>query len=160
MKNQLSAICLLCLVFMLATGCSNNSAQPGHNNPETEQNPAAEPGDEIDLTILSSTMLSAELNNIRTNLDKYLGKTIKISGGFSAFYFEETDKLYSYVITYMDPTNCCSEGMEFTWNGDHQYPGDYPAEGAGIEVTGVLNSYEESGGLYCYLAVEDIAVLD
>jgi len=116
-------------------------------------------GSYVDLTILGSTMLSAELTNIRANLGKYLNKTIKIRGSYSSYYSEETDTLYCYVITYMDATSCCSEGMEFKWNGNHEYPDDYPAEGARIEIEGILESYKEQDRQYCYIAADEISIL-
>jgi len=146
-----------------ATGSGNadkGTSQPEkNNNPATQINSATGSEDaEIDLTILGSTMLSAQLSNIRSNLSDYLGKTIKISGTYSSFYYEKTEKVYHNIITYMDQTMCCSEGMEFVWNGDHKYPDDYPDEGSAITIIGELGSYEELGIRYCYLAVDEIIV--
>jgi len=159
MKKSLSVVWLLCLIFLFVTSCANSeTSQSGNGSSETPKSSATtEPGDaDIDLTVLSSTMLSAELINIRKNLDKYLGKTVKIRGVYSALYYEETEKYYFSVITYVDPAGCCSEGMEFAWNGDHVYPDDYPEEGTGIELVGKLESYEELGVRYCVLAVDEI----
>ena len=160
MKKYLSIMLFLCLILLVATGCSSSGAtQLDSNYPEIQNSSTTEPkGVDIDLTVLGSTMLSAELSNIGSNISKYLGKTIRISGIYSSFYYEETDKIYFNVITYMDPTMCCSEGMEFIWNGDHNYPDDYPAEDSAIEVIGVLGSYEELGIRYCYLAIDEIAI--
>jgi len=138
---------------------SNDTSKPGNNSSETPKSSATASGDAVrDLTILSSTMLSAELVNIRMNLDDYIGKTIKISGVFSAFYYEVTEKFYFNVITYMDATQCCSEGMEFILNGDYEYPDDYPEEGAEIELVGKIDSYEELGVRYCYLAADEMKI--
>ena len=196
MRRFLSVVLLICMVLIVASGCSENDApQPENNISGPQQDPVAQSGGgeelttspsedtsndnkssgnsgtdqqgpvflpngvDIDLTVLSKTMLSAQLSNIMSNVNKYLGKKIKISGSYSAFYAEENDKYYSYVITYMDPTFCCSEGMEFSWKGDHKYPDDYPEEGTPIEVIGELKSYEESGNRYSYLEVDEISVL-
>jgi len=48
----------------------------------------------------------------------------------------------------------------FIWNGDHIYPDDYPENNTRIEVTGIFDSYEESGNTYYYLGVDDISILE
>jgi hypothetical protein len=59
-----------------------------------------------------------------------------------------------------DATTCCSQGLEFIWNGDHVYPDDYPADGTEIELVGVFGTYEELGYTYPYIAVDDIIIIN
>lgn len=110
----------------------------------------ASSGVDVDLTQLSSTMVYSEVYNMFVSPDDYIGKTIKMKGAFSIFRDEETDKVY-YTCIIADATACCSQGLEFVWKGEHDYPEDYPELESEITVTGVFQTYEEDGSLYCNL---------
>jgi hypothetical protein len=143
---------LLCVISVFASGCS--SAPPNGQGLT-----AGGAGDaDVDLTVLSSTLVYAEVYNIMTSPDDYMGKTIKLSGPYYASYYEDTGKYYHHVIV-EDATACCQGGLEFKWNGDHAYPDDYPENNTRIEVAGVFGSYEELGQTYYYLSVGDITIL-
>ena len=58
-----------------------------------------------------------------------------------------------------DAAACCAQGLEFFWSGAQTYPGDYPRNETPIELTGVFESYVESGRTYYHLAVDEIVVL-
>lgn len=162
-------VALLCFILVIVllsymgmkpkTGNENNPA-----NTETRydfqipvETPRAEIPDFVDLTALSSTMVYAEVYNITTCPTDYMGKTIKMSGPYYAFYYDETDSYYYYVMI-NDAAACCQQGIEFIWNGEHTYPDDYPADKTNIETTGIFSSYEEQGETYYYLAVDDILI--
>jgi len=114
--------------------------------------------DVVDLTSLSSTMVYAEVNNMMTNPEKYIGKTIKMSGTcYNEFIFGIGT--YHYVII-EDATACCAQGMEFIWNGEHINTVDYPKEQAKIEVTGIFDSYEKFDGIRYYILADDISILN
>ena len=113
---------------------------------------------DVDLTELSGTMVYAEVFSIMSNPDDYIGKTIKMNGPYSSSYYDKTDMYYHFVII-EDASACCQSGLEFIWSGEHASPDDYPKIGTKIEVAGVFGSYDELGGTYYYLAVDDIAVL-
>lgn len=111
---------------------------------------------DVDLTVLSSTMVYAEVYNMMLNPDEYVGKKIKIKGLYYAEYLEDTQKYYHYVII-SDATACCQSGIEFIWgDNSHIYPDEYPENDTEIEICGVFNSYEEQGQKYYYLSVDDI----
>jgi hypothetical protein len=112
---------------------------------------------DVDLTTLSSTMVYAEVYNMMTVPNEYMGKTIKMGGQYYANYYEETG-LYYHCVIIADATACCQQGLEFKWNGDHTYPDDYPADNSEIEVVGVFGSYDELGQTYYYLAVDNITI--
>jgi len=169
MKKYLLALMLLCLICAFATGCSNNdAAQTGRDKDETQtdsdnagkqDNPAAETKKvDVDLTVLSSTMVYAEVYNIVTNPKDYIGKTIKMSGTYYSSYFDKTSQFYHYVVN-EDATACCSQGLEFIWKGTHTFPDDYPEDNSKIEVVGIFGRYDELGKTYYYLSVDDIVVL-
>ena len=140
MKKYMPLFLLLCLTFV--------------------KNPAAAAGSvDVDLTMLSRTMVYAEVFNITTNPKDYMGKTIKIRGPYNAVYYDETGLYYHYVII-PDASACCQQGLEFIWKGEHTYPNDYPKEKTIIEVVGVFGSYEELGRTYYYLTVDEVNVLE
>lgn len=111
---------------------------------------AASGGIDVDLTVLSATMVYSEVFNMMVSPEKYIGKTIKMAGQFYSSYDEIRDRRY-YACLIMDATACCAQGMEFVLDGDYSYPDDYPAEGGAVCVTGVFDSYEEDGCAYATL---------
>ncbi len=104
-------------------------------------------GVDVDLTILSSTMVYSEVFNIMTKPDDYVGKVFKMRGLYSAFYDEAKDKRY-FACIIQDATACCAQGIEFELTEDYSFPEDYPEDGDMITVTGVFDTYEEDGGIY------------
>ena len=123
----------------------------------TPEERAAAPVD-VDLTVFNATMLSAEVRNIYSNGNEYMGKTIRVSGPYSYASNEALGIQYHYVITKQGDA-CCQEGFEFILNGGHAFPDDYPKVGTSIEVDGVFGNYEEDGSSYYYLAIDDIFIL-
>ena len=146
MKKYFFALFILFAAFMfLAAGCA-------------DKRETADLSVDVDLTALSSTMIYAEVYNIMTNPDDYMGKTIKMTGPYNASYYDETGLYYHYVVV-EDAASCCQQGLEFVWNGEHTYPDDYPESNSKIEVVGVFCSYDEFGTTYYCLSVDDISVL-
>lgn len=105
---------------------------------------------DVDLTKLSSTMIYSEVYNMMVNPDKYLGKTIKMSGAFAYYEDSETENQYFACIV-ADATACCSQGLEFVLAGEHTYPEDYPEVYSDITVTGTFKTYTENGIKYSRL---------
>ena len=103
---------------------------------------------DLDLTTLSSTMVYSEVLDMLQTPDDYMGMTIKMSGSFAVAQGE--DRMY-YACIIKDATACCSNGIEFIWDGDHSYPDDYPAAGDDITVVGEFDKYYEDGTLYIQL---------
>ncbi|MCL1794783.1 MAG: hypothetical protein FWG34_13050 [Oscillospiraceae bacterium] len=124
--------------------------------PETKiqtEDPRPEIPDFVDLTEISDTMVIAQVYDMIQYPDDYMGKTIKIGGLYYTEYNENTEKRKHYLIY----DGCC-QTMEFIWNGEHDYPKDYPEDYKYIEVSGVFGVYEESGWIHCYLSFEDAAI--
>lgn len=144
MRNCLFAL----LAAFLFAGCS--AKNPGANQ-------AAGSGVDVDLTRLSSTMVFAEVYNMVTTPEDYLGKTVKLSGPYYTSYYDEEN--HHYVII-EDATACCLQGLEFKWNGTHEYPADYPGHMEPIEVAGVFDSYLSFGQTCYYLAVNDLSIVN
>jgi hypothetical protein len=180
MKKHVAVLLFISVAVVLIVGCTGQSATPsastttGGATTQPNSGTAAQPSSDVyipqinyqtekvpvdvDLTEMSSTMVYAEVYNITNNPDKYMGKTIRMSGPYQASYYDETGLYYHYVIV-EDAAACCAQGLEFIWNGEHTFPDDYPLAQAKIEVTGVFGSYEELGITYYYLAVDNIVLL-
>lgn len=117
---------------------------------ESEQPQASSNGVDVDLTVLSSTIVYSEVYNMLYNDPAhYLGKTVKARGTFSIYQLVTDGVLQpdpvSYACIISDAAACCAEGMEFVLEGDYTYPDDYPELGAEITVIGEFQSYEENG---------------
>ncbi|MDR0490450.1 MAG: hypothetical protein LBH28_04300 [Oscillospiraceae bacterium] len=174
----LAASCLAAVILLLCftvfrkaadnNGNASNSGASGQGSMELypeyqvqipQEIPRPAVPDFVDLTALNSTMVYAEVYNIMSYPDDYMGKTIKMSGLYSAANDDEAGPYYHFVVI-EDATACCQQGLEFKWSGDHVYPDDYPEENAKIEVTGAFGSYEnEWGGISYYVAIDDISFL-
>ena len=123
---------------------------------EPEQTQTSADGVEVDLTVLSSTMVYSEVYNMLYNDPAhYLGKTVKARGGFSIYQLVTDGVLQpdpvSYACIISDAAACCAEGMEFVLEGDLTYPDDYPELGTEITVIGEFQSYEENGMTWYHL---------
>lgn len=125
---------------------------PGESKPS---HPSAGKVD-VDLTVLSSTMVYSEVYNMLYNDPAhYLGKTVKARGTFSIYQLVTDGVLQpdpvSYACIISDAAACCAEGMEFVLEGDLTYPDDYPELGTEITVIGEFQSYEENGMTWYHL---------
>ena len=123
---------------------------------EPEQTQTSADGVDVDLTVLSSTMVYSEVYNMLYNDPAhYLGKTVKARGGFSIYQLVTDGVLQpdpvAYACIIADANACCAEGMEFVPEGDLTYPEDYPELGAEITVIGEFQSYEENGMTWYHL---------
>ena len=131
---------------------SKEQETPGESKPS---HPSAGKVD-VDLTVLSSTMVYAEVYNMLYNdPESYLGKTVRARGEFSIYQLVVDGVLQpdpvAYACIIADATACCAEGMEFVPEGDLTYPEDYPELGAEITVIGEFQSYEENGMTWYHL---------
>ena len=142
MKTKLF-IALLTLVLALSA-CGRQ--------PETGAAPDDEPGKiDVDLTRLSSTMVYSEVFNMLNTPENYVGKTVKMTGGYSAFLNEDTGAVYR-VCMIADAAACCAQGMEFVLKEGQEYP----EMESDITVVGTFQLYDEGGTTYCHLVDADI----
>lgn len=107
-------------------------------------------GIDVDLTNKSANMVYAEVYNMMTAPEEYVGKTVKMKGTYSQFHDETTGKYY-FACIIKDAMACCSQGIEFVLNKKYRFPKDYPAEGDKICVVGVFQTYKEGKDTYCTL---------
>ena len=174
--------CLLLAVCMMASlcACGKDSEKDAGNDasssnekssasaesiptPKEQETPGeSEPSQpyagkvDVDLTVLSSTMVYSEVYNMLYFYpEDYYGKTVKANGIF-AIYQMVVDSVtqpdpVAYACIISDATACCAEGMEFVLEGDYTYQDDYPELGAEITVIGEFQSYEENGMTWYHL---------
>ncbi|MBO6215683.1 MAG: hypothetical protein J6N76_09190 [Lachnospiraceae bacterium] len=105
---------------------------------------------DIDLTVLSSTVVYSEVYNMMVVPEDYIGKTVKMEGMFTHYYDEATGIDY-FACIIADATACCSQGIEFVPTEDYTYPDDYPEEGGNVCVVGTFDTYSEGEYTYCTL---------
>jgi exonuclease VII large subunit len=91
-------------------------------------------------------MVYAEVYNIMMSPKDYIGKNIKMSGECVITPNEDFSKNY-YACLIKDATACCSQGLEFELEDENSYP----EEGETVTVSGVFETYEENGTLFCHL---------
>jgi len=118
------------------------------NAAEENTNDVSQGEYDVDLTVLSSTMVYSEVYNMMVYPENYLGKTVKMSGYFMVY---EGEKRNYYACVIQDATACCSQGIEFILADNLIYPEDYPEPGTIITVSGIFDVYSEDNLEYCQL---------
>ena len=168
--KKLFAVMLVLLCALLA-GCArasakilsqsseqswgNQSAGDSAKDAKQQKNDAAKLKVKDGVVSIPEKMFVTYVNEIYTNTEDYLGKTIQLEGMYKAEEYE--GKVYSYV--YRQGPGCCGSdggtcGFEFT------YGGETPADDDWIEVTGTLRSYEQDGLTYLTIDAGSVKVLD
>lgn len=131
----------ICIFVLLCLSCCALSTTPATAGGKKNDK------DIVDLTVLSSTMVYAEVFNMMVKPRNYVGKTVKMRGQFDVFKEKKSGPYYfSCIIS--DATACCQQGIDFVLSGDLSYPKDYPKRGAVITVTGVFQPYRENSHTY------------
>lgn len=111
---------------------------------------------DVDLSVMSATMIYSEVFNMVIMPEEYEEKTLKIKGNFAVYIGKETGKRY-YSVIIPDATKCCQQGIEFVWAGNHSYPEDFPEIGEEITATGIYKTTETKDGLtYNYMQVQTL----
>ena len=134
---------------------NGNERQSGVNEdaPEPEPVSTAEipagsaEGIDVDLTVLSATMVYSEVYNMLVTPENYIGKTVKMDGMYTHYYDEVTGNHYFSCII-ADATACCSQGLEFVLDENSYTEADYPAVGEEITLEGTFATYMEDGNQY------------
>ena len=145
MRKLCAAVLCLALLLAMAACGSPGAATPDPGAPQNGFDSV-----DVDLTALSATMVYAEVYNMVSHPEDYIGKTVKMDGAFAYYHDEATGGDYFACIV-QDATACCAEGIEFVLAGEHVYPADYPAPDEEICVVGEFDTYLEDGNSYCTL---------
>ncbi len=145
---------LLTAAMLLLFSCGEAAAGSPPPVPDDAGAAAAVPNGDgsVDLTVMSSTMVYAEVYNMVTVPDQYMGRTVRMKGDFATYTDPASGKVY-FACVIADATACCSQGLEFQLKNASEltYPDDYPEEGKEITVTGTFSTYVEDNYLYCQL---------
>lgn len=118
--------------------------------PKTSTEPKDDTNIDVDLTVLSSTMVYSEVYNMLLTPENYVGKTIKMQGEF-AFYEDSQNETRHFACVIADATACCAQGLEFVPSDPSAYPGDYPEPNTEITILGNFETYEENGMQFCWI---------
>ncbi len=135
---------------VMPTGTEAPAEADSADTTDPKPKAAAAEGVDVDLTVLSSTMVFSEVYNMMVEPENYVGKTVKMDGTFSVYYDEPTEEYY-FACIIQDATACCAQGIEFELTGEYKYPDDYPEEGGNVCVVGVFDTYKENDSTYCTL---------
>lgn len=111
---------------------------------------------EVDLTALSSTMVYAEVYNMVSYPEQYVGKTVKIKGKFRSADGE--NRMY-YSCYIPDATACCQQGLEFRLKKEIPDE-DYPEQDTDIIVIGTFSTYEDDELMYVELIDSVMSLAD
>ena len=137
MKRTAALILAACLCLMCAARATETEAEPRLVD--------------LDLSLLSGTVVYAEVNNIMYDPQPYLGKVIRIRGLYSVFEEPSTGVVY-HACVIPDATACCIQGMEFVPPAG----GLLAEEGETVTVTGRLAIYQEGGVSWLHLVDTDV----
>lgn len=142
MKKWITLLLALCLALTMAA-CGGDAA------PQEGQGVAVD----VDLTQLSSTLVYAEVYNMATKPQDYVGKTVRMQGNlvYQVVNGQPNPDYLACMIS--DATACCAQGIEFVLTQPLE---EYPALGSVVTVSGVLTTYE-SGGM-TFLRLKEAAL--
>lgn len=116
---------------------------------------------DVDLNNLNANVVYAQVFQIMTEPDKFIGKRIRMSGQFNVYAAQEGNPsgvTEYYAIIIADAQACCQQGIEFVWPG-HTYPEGFPEVKSNASVTGIFEVYEENGKKYCRLIADTVEPL-
>lgn len=145
-------VLLFLAVLLTLSGCGQSVAQEATVSATipapSETEAAKQTSSFVDLTALSSTMVYAEVFNMTTFPEDYVGKTVKMRGQFSTgkLYAQDgTDGSMVFACIIQDATSCCAQGIPFDLAGSFSYPEDYPQLGDQITVMGTFEKCTQDG---------------
>jgi uncharacterized membrane protein YcgQ (UPF0703/DUF1980 family) len=113
---------------------------------------------------IKDKMFISQTNDVYLNPEDYMGRRIKLEGLFKTDKYTGSDKDYCFVIRY--GPGCCgydgTAGFEVSWTEGRadKAAAAYPSDDDWVEAVGVLDSYDEDGYPYIYLALESLTVKD
>ena len=116
---------------------------------------------DVDLNNLNANVVYAQVFQMMTEPDKFIGKRIRMSGQFNVYAAQEGNPsgvTEYYAIIIADAQACCQQGIEFVWPG-HTYPEGFPEVKSSASVTGIFEVYEENGKKYCRLIADTVEPL-
>lgn len=144
MKKLFVFVVLLLFCTLLFAGCGDDSANGLVKSGETKT------GYDIDLTVMSSTMVYSQVLDMLQYPKAYEGQRVKMRGNFTVWHSNDTGLYYPAVVI-ADATACCSQGIEFVLKDEPTYPDGYPESGTDVTVGGVFRIYYEGSNRFVHL---------
>ena len=114
-------------------------------------------GVDVDLTVLSSVMVYSQVYSLLADPDRYIGKTVKMTGTYVCSDMSISDVFYCACVV-EDATQCCASGIEFELDDSYSFPDDYPEYGDTVTVVGTFDTYMDGG--YTYGTLREAKILD
>ncbi|MBQ3338151.1 MAG: hypothetical protein IJG82_00915 [Atopobiaceae bacterium] len=163
MKKLLVSLMVLCAL----AGCSGGASAPSDSSGEVTDadvvevtqeavdTEAEEHVDEIDLTMMSPTMLFAEVVNMTRTPKKYDGATVTLRGGLMILAVDLETGVGSYSCYVEDATKCCQRGIGFTIDRPLEDT-SILVEGSEVIIKGTFEIYEMGGRNFVRIADCDI----
>ncbi len=163
MKKLLVSLMVLCAL----AGCSGGASAPSDSSgegtdadvvevtQEAVDTEAEEHVDEIDLTMMSPTMLFAEVVNMTRTPKKYDGATVTLRGGLMILAVDLETGVGSYSCYVEDATKCCQRGIGFTIDRPLEDT-SILVEGSEVIIKGTFEIYEMGGRNFVRIADCDI----
>ncbi len=140
-------IFLMVILTLCLSACGQSTKADEKETPDSINKP------DIDLTILSSTMVYSEVSNIMQQPDRYIGKSIKISGIYLPMTGSDGTTQYPACLI-QDATACCQQGIEFKTKD-----GNYPKEGTMMIAQGEFSPYTDAVDGQTYYHLEDTVIV-
>lgn len=147
MKSSILVALLVCALILSGCSAAQTAAPDANSNGVPPSSQVSSPYD-VDLTVLSSTMVYSEVFQMTSAPESYLGKTVRMRGSFAVY--EGSSRNY-FACLIADATACCAQGIEFVLRDTRAYPEEYPEKGEEITVVGVFDTYTEGTNRYCQL---------
>ena len=110
---------------------------------------------EVDLSAISGDVVYAQVYDMMTKPEDYIGKVVKMKGNY-AFYHDEASNIDYHACIIQDATACCAQGIEFEPVTGFTSQTDRPADNEEITVTGVFDTYMDGEYEYCTLRKADV----
>ena len=143
--KTVTVIVLLITLLINTAACNVNFSVPTKAQVDTDDIKV-----DVDLSVMSGTVVYSAVYDMLNNPDQYRGQMIKMKGQFMVYDYEDTGNYY-FTCLIQDATACCQQGLEFTYKEEYKYPADFPEPGEDITVCGIFDTYEEKGYTYCRL---------
>lgn len=159
MKKLLVSLMVLCAL----AGCSGGASAPSDSSGEVTDadvvevtqeavdTEAEEHVDEIDLTMMSPTMLFAEVVNMTRTPKKYDGAMVTLRGGLMILAVDLETGVGSYSCYVEDATKCCQRGIGFTIDRPLEDT-SILVEGSEVIIKGTFEIYEMGGRSFVRIA--------
>ena len=143
-------------LYIILIACTTLTACRSKQEVQPQQTMEAKESIDIDLTLLSSTLVYSQVFQMIVSPEDFMGKTIKIHGLCTCYHSELANKDY-YSCYVQDAAACCSQGIAFTLNDSYAFPGDYPENNEEITLIGTFGTYQE--GKYSYPMILNAALI-